>query len=149
MSDSLQGGNKMSPSYQHSYVQSNLNAALHRFHDYTVFSELSLQINDKDVVPDLCVYQKRFVNFTETDVIRMTDMPIAAIEILSPSQTVFEAQQKILTYFQAGVKSCWLVVPPTQTVTVYHAPNQGQLHKTGDVVDSVINVRIPLDEIFA
>ena len=139
----------MSPSYQHSYVQSNLNAALHRFHDYTAFSELSLQINEKELVPDLCVYPKRSVNFTETDVIRMTDMPVLAIEILSPSQTVLDAQQKILTYFQAGVRSCWLVVPPTQTVTGYYGRNQGQLYKTGDVVDSVTNIRIPIDEIFA
>jgi hypothetical protein len=56
---------------------------------------------------------------------------------------------KFPRYFGAGIKSCWLVIPPAQTITVYTSPNQGQLFQTGEVHDPVLDIRLPLDVIFA
>ncbi len=80
----------------------------------------------------------------------MTDLPIMAVEIVSPTQTIQEVLDKFPIYFQAGIGSCWLVVPQTKTVAVYAAPTDAQVvSMTGDVVDSVLGIRIPLDQIFA
>ncbi len=138
----------MSPSYQHSYVQGKLIAALQRFQEYTAFSELSLAVGEKEFVPDVCVYPYRKINFTDDDILRMTEMPLLVIEILSPSQTILEAKQKIAAYLAAGVKSCWLVLPTAQTVTIYAESHHGLHVKTGDVVDPILNIRIAIDEIF-
>jgi len=139
----------MSPSYQHSYVQVNLIAALKALPQFSVFSELSLDIQGKEYVPDICVYAKRAVHFGEKDILRMTEMPIVAMEIMSPSQSVQDALTKIETYLTVGVKSCWLVFPTATSLNIYTAIDQVQIFKTGDAVDPVLDIRIPLDVIFA
>ena len=137
----------MSPSYQHGYVCLNLGSALKQLDVYSIFSELTLLI-EKDYIPDICVYPKRRVDFIAEDIIKMTEMPLAVMEVLSPSQTIMEVLEKFEVYFEAGIKSCWLVIPPAQTVTVYTAPGKGQLFKTGEIADSVLDIRIPIDVIF-
>jgi Uma2 family endonuclease len=103
---------------------------------------------EKEYIPDLCVYPKRKVDLSADDIIRMTEMPIGIMEVLSPRQSILDIQEKFPVYFNAGVKSCWLVVPPTQTVTVYAVPGQGQLFKTGNVIDPVLDIELSLEEIF-
>ena len=139
----------MSPSKLHSYLQSNLDGALRQFPQFTVFLNLTIDINGVDYIPDVCVYPKMSINYAEPDEIRMTDLPVMAVEIVSPTQTIQEVLDKFPNYFQAGIRSCWLLVPQTTTITVYTAPGQGQIFKTGDVVDSVLDIRVPLDQIFA
>mgnify|MGYP000735525418 CR=1 FL=1 len=137
----------MSPSYHHGYVCLNVGSALKQFEQYAVFSELTLAI-DKDYIPDICIYPKRTINFAEKDIIRMTEMPVGVVEVTSPTQTPQDLLEKFDVYFEAGVQSCWLVVPPTMTVTVYRAPNQGQIFHTGEIVDPVLEIRIPINVIF-
>ncbi len=138
----------MSPSYHHSYVQSNLIAMLQKSRQFSIFSELSLQIEGKEFVPDICVYPKRAINFADPDMVRVAELPLLAIEILSPSQTMMDAWQKIETYLTAGIKSCWLVQPSAMSVTVYAAPHQGQIFNTGELIDATVNIRLPLEEMF-
>ncbi|MCP4350944.1 MAG: Uma2 family endonuclease [Desulfobacterales bacterium] len=76
----------MSPSYHHAYIAVNLSTALHSLKKYSVFSELTLQIEEKDYIPDICLYPKRKINYAAGDIIKMTEMPLMAAEILSPSQ---------------------------------------------------------------
>ncbi len=73
----------MSPSYHHAYLNSNLIAALHRLKNYSVFSELTLQIESKDYIPDVCLYLKKPMNFASGDILRMTEMPLLAIEVIN------------------------------------------------------------------
>lgn len=138
----------MSPSYQHSYVCLNLGSALKQLGTYSVFSELTLLIDNKDYIPDICIYPKRRVVFGSGDIVRMTEMPSAAVEVLSPSQTFQDALEKFAVYFKAGIRSCWLVVPPTMTVTVYEALETFQIFHGGEVADPTLNIRIPFDVIF-
>lgn len=51
-------------------------------------------------------------------------------------------------YFALGVKSCWLVDPTTAVVSVYTTIDQNQTFSTGEVVDSTLDLRLPLAEIF-
>ena len=140
----------MSPSKLHSYLQSALDGVFRQFPQFSVFANLTITIADTDYIPDICVYPKLAINFFEPDEIRMTNLPVMAVEIVSPTQTIQEVLDKFPIYFQAGIRSCWLVVPQTKTVAVYTAPTDAQVvSMTGDVVDSTLNIRVPLDQIFA
>jgi Uma2 family endonuclease len=138
----------MSPSYHHGFVCSNVIAALKAIGKFTIFSELSLFIANKEYIPDICVYPKRTIDLAADDIIRMVEMPLAVMEVLSPRQTILDIQEKFPVYLNAGVKSCWLVIPPVQTITVYAAPGQGKVFKTGDVTDPMLDIQIPLEAFF-
>ncbi len=99
------------PSLNHGIIQSNLCfAILAKYRkNYSVISELSLDLpENRLMVPDLCIYPKRAYNGFQ-DTIRVTEPPITAIEILSPTQGAEELAVKFEAYFAAGVKSCWFV----------------------------------------
>lgn len=145
-------------SQNHSAVQANLAFLFKRLQRYSVYTDLSLNIANVDlsqfdlqvreeIKPDVCIYPKRPLNPMH-DVIKMTEMPLLAIEILSPRQGVYEIAEKFKLYFHLGVKSCWLVIPNTQVVTVYSAVDSYQTFVSGEVVDEIIDIRLPLAEIF-
>jgi Uma2 family endonuclease len=79
-------------------------------------------------------------------------VPIFAVEILSPNDTVEEIDEKIDEYLSAGVLLVWIIDPRDSTVTIYR-PNQapelvnvnqelsGQPHLPG--------FRVPVAELFA
>jgi Uma2 family endonuclease len=54
---------------------------------------------------------------TETTLI--DGVPVLAVEILSPSDTVEEINEKIDAYLHAGVALVWIIDPHDQTVTIY------------------------------
>ncbi|RWX51388.1 putative restriction endonuclease [Candidatus Electrothrix marina] len=137
----------MTPSYHHAYLSSNMIVALHKLKKYSVFSELALQL-EKDYVADVCIYPKRKIQFSAGDVIKMTEAPLMVVEILSPTQGTQEILEKFVGYFQAGIRSCWLVIPVAQSVTVYSSMEQARTFTQGEVVDTVLDIRIPVEEIF-
>ncbi len=138
----------MSPSYHHAYLSSNLIAALHQFKTYSVFSELTLQIAGKDYIPDVCLYLKKPMNFASGDILKMTELPLLAIEVLSPTQGTQELIDKFKIYFAAGIKSCWLIIPPAQTVVVYVSSEQAKIFSSGELTDDVMAIQLPLKKIF-
>ncbi len=137
----------MTPSYHHAYLSGNVIAALHKLKKYSVFSELALQM-EKDYIADVCVYPKRKIYFSAGDMIKMTEMPLLAVEILSPTQGTQEILEKFVAYFQAGIQSCWLVIPVAQSITVYSSMEQAQTYTQDEIIDSVLDIRIPIQEIF-
>lgn len=138
----------MSPSYYHSYLCANVISALKHEGTYSIFTELTLAIDGKDYIPDVSVYPKRTVILGKRDIGRMSDMPLTAIEIVSPSQTMDDALMKFEVYFRAGIKSCWLVSPVTMTVNVYTEMERLQIFHAGELVDPVLNIRLPMTAIF-
>ena len=138
----------MSPSYNHAYIQMNLGALFKQMPQYSVFGELTLTIEGADYVPDVVVYPKRPVSY-HRDILRMADMPLLIIEILSPTQGMQEIIDKFAIYFQAGVKSCWLVQPYGQSVMVWASPESSKHVVEGELVDEALGLRVPLAHIFA
>jgi len=139
----------MLSSYHYSYAKAQLLGALLKLNDrFTVFAELSLKIAEKDFQPDACLYLKREVDFSLPDVVIMTDMPVLAIEILSQEQTIQEALERIAVYFNNQVKSCWLVIPMAKAVVVYASLDNAQRFTSGEVVDELLDIRLPLLDIF-
>ena len=49
--------------------------------------------------------------------------PDLAVEVLSPSNTSREIDQKLREYFESGTRLAWVIDPPTRTVAVYVAPD--------------------------
>jgi len=139
----------MSPSYHHAYLAGKLITAFNNLNMYSVFSELTLQINGKDYVPDVSVYPQRDVNFSAGDIVKMTEMPLLIVEVLSPSQGSQDALDKFAVYFEAGIASCWLVVPVVRAVAVYSGVGQCQTFYAGTITDSITNIQIPMSAIFA
>lgn len=78
--------------------------------------------------------------------------PDLAVEVLSPSNTDREMQQKLIDYFQAGVRLVWYVDPARRSVRVYTSPTEftdfveTQILTGGAVLPEF---RLPLKELFA
>ncbi|MDM8560796.1 Uma2 family endonuclease [Candidatus Parabeggiatoa sp. HSG14] len=151
-------------SLNHSTVQSNLCGLLKFKCDkkLAVMSELSLDISQYDlseyrlgtqdeIKPDVCAYQNvPKIPDKEDDLIKVSQMPDLAIEVLSPRQAVSYLIRKINAYLELGVKSCWLVIPANKYIAVYSQPNQYKsfdLNST-EVIDEVIAIRLPIASVF-
>lgn len=134
-----------------SYIQANLAWLLKNLKIYSVFTELSLNLNGVDskneFKPDVCIYPKLAIDCS-LDIIKMSEMPLLAIEILSPTQPVQSLLEKIALYFDSGIQSCWLIYPSAMTVVVYTNLHDFKAFSSGEVVDSTLDIRLAIADIF-
>jgi Uma2 family endonuclease len=137
----------MSPSYNHSYLAYRIAKLLDRDDRFNFHIEVTLDIDGVDYVPDIAVYQRKKIDFLH-DKIKSDERPLLVVEILSPKQSINELTEKIETYLSAGIQSCWLVIPPTKTIIVFHDINQPASYSAGWVPDPVIGVQVAVDEVF-
>jgi Uma2 family endonuclease len=145
----LERGKPM-PSEVHGYIQGRLIARLYAHEDkYNILSELSLDLNDWGSVPDIAIYPKRKMNFRE-DRIEVTTPPLCAIEILSPSQSLQELVNKANSYFQHGVKSCWLVIPSLENIYVFSSPESYSIFRSNQTLnDTALGIELELATLFS
>jgi Uma2 family endonuclease len=76
--------------------------------------------------------------------------PDLAVEILSPSDSPIQIQEKIRDYLEAG-SLVWIVAPKAKTVTVYRPDGSARFlreHDTLEAEDLLPGLSIPLSEIF-
>jgi len=159
--------NEMS-SQNHSLIQARLAAWLTLDDRFNAATELSLDISqvdlaqfklksERDLRPDVCVYYARDFDIIDPaehrDNIKVSQMPLLAVEILSPMlQGTEDIFAKFRAYFTLGIKSCWLVDPTLQTITVCASPRTTELnvYKVTDqeVIDNVVDIHLPLSKIF-
>lgn len=143
----LERGKPM-PSKNHGLVQASLCAHLFRSGgDYSILSELSLELGGRKLTPDLSVYSKLITDW-QHDEVRMTEPPLMVVEILSPRQSVDDLVQKADAYFEAGVKSCWIVQPTFESIAVLEPETKPNLYTHGEVVDPATGVTVKIEEIF-
>lgn len=139
---------KPMPSKNHGLVQLFLGNALLRYAEqYTVIPELSLDLDGRPLVPDLCIYPKLPIDWRH-DEVRMTEPPLTVVEILSPTQGMDEVVRKADVYFEAGVKSCWIVQPVLEVVAVLVPGNKARFFTSGEVTDPATGITVKIDEIF-
>jgi Uma2 family endonuclease len=140
------------PTLNHAIVQGNLIFALKQTYrkQFTIASELNLTMPLRpDTVPDIAIYPKLQIDFLH-DITSMTEMPLTVVEIVSPSQSDAEILAKFERYFQAGVTSCWLVMPSLQAIAVYSAIGKYQFFTEDKTLnDSAIGITIDLSDVFA
>jgi len=148
LSDYERERGKPMPSKLHSVVQTNLTVLLAAYRpEYTVFSELTLRLDGSDVTPDLCVYREMTVDFTH-DEVRITEPPLLAIEIASPTQGIQALIEKARNLLQHGVQSCWLVQPQLKTITVFTGDVDGTTYSEGTVTDPATEISVDLADVF-
>lgn len=143
--------NKPLPSKNHGKIQSRIIFGLMTKYqkDYSIISELSLELNEWLSTPDVCLYPNEPLDVMN-DEIRMTNPPLCVIEILSPTQTLNDLTDKAIAYFLHGVKSCWLVLPTLSTIYVFSGPSQFEAFVQDEVVkDKILNIELPLTEVFS
>lgn len=141
---------KPMPSKAHSIVQMNIGTELNTRYrkQYRVMSELSLELEGWQSVPDIAVYSYFEMDFLH-DEIRMTEPPLCAIEILSATQGILSLSDKANQYFENGVKSCWIVIPQFKTVYVFSSADHYDTFVGEEVLkDEVLGVELPLGEVF-
>jgi len=142
--------NKPMPSLNHSAIQINLGAELHNRYknQYRLVSELSLELADWPSVPDICIFPKMPINLKK-DITTMTEAPLCAIEIISPSQSVDEMRSKAEKYFEHGVQSCWIVLPAFANIYVFSSPDEYDIFRASETLcDSKLEISLPLKEVF-
>ena len=141
---------KPMPSRNHAIVQGNIYFLLRQkySHKYRVLPEISILVDERERIPDLAVYPP--MDFVPgNDEPRLSEMPLTAIEILSPQQNLTDLVLKSYRYFEAGVQSYWLVLPDLRTVYVFSAPDEYEVYsKKGTLLDERIGVELPVEEIF-
>lgn len=138
------------PSLNHGSIQANLIAELTIRYKarFRIISELSLDAGVRPMVPDLCLYPKRPLDL-KNDVTTMTEPPLCAVEILSPSQSLEELVHKAADYFRLGVQSCWIVLPPVGNVYVFSDVDHYQIFRADETLrDEKIGIDLPLGEVF-
>ncbi len=139
---------KPMPSKHHSIIQGNLSFFIRLIYKdlFRVLPEISLVLPIRDRVPDLAIYPP--MEYGEEE-IKMTQIPLCLVEILSPTQNHIDLLIKRRQYFDAGVKSYWLVFPDPKSVYVYSNPDEFEVYSYRDVLkDTTLGIELPLADIF-
>jgi len=135
-------------SYFHSMVQARLAKLLGNLNKYEVFTELSLDIDGTEYKPDVCVYSIKLKKNRAKDIIKMTELPMLSIEILSPRQGFQELVEKVEVYFNAGIKSCWIVLPGIESIQVFSSLENFKVFSEGNLIDNIIGIELSINEVF-
>ncbi len=78
--------------------------------------------------------------------------PDLVAEVVSPSSSADQLQQKVVQYLEAGFRLVWLVHPRSRTVTEYRSADVIRLLHVDDVLsadDIIPGFRLPLTELFS
>ena len=77
--------------------------------------------------------------------------PDLAVEVVSPSNTVTEIQEKVLDYLDAECRMLWVVDPRNRSVMVYRSRDDIRIRTMGDILggsDVLRGFRLALAELF-
>jgi Uma2 family endonuclease len=102
-------------------------------------------------VPDVFLLDRERMNAMKTHRGALCGAPDLAVEIISPSETAADVDEKVESYLAGGTRTVWVVWPNTRHVLVHHA--NGEVRKAGlgsylDAPDVLQGVRIPVEAIF-
>lgn len=71
----------------------------------------------------------------QSDPAELPIVPDLAVEVISPSNTADEIEEKILDYFSAGVQLVWVIYPRQHRVHVFETSEKSQILKEIDSLD--------------
>jgi Uma2 family endonuclease len=137
------------PSKNHAFVQTRLIVAFAtQFTQYQVLSELSLQLGTSEKVPDLAIFEN--IKFTPgNDEIRVEQIPLTVIEILSYNGFIEDLIANKNAYFENGIGSYWLVLPDLKSIYVFSSPFESEVYTHKDILkDEILGIELELKGIF-
>ncbi|HEX8507465.1 MAG TPA: Uma2 family endonuclease [Hymenobacter sp.] len=141
---------KPTPSLNHSAIQLNIGFELKTRcrEQFRFVSEVNIAISGRVMVPDIAVFPKMALDMANDSIVAQL-LPLTTIEILSPTQALSELISKANAYFQAGVKSCWIVLPEVGGIFVYGAPGKYTFfHDNDTLTDPATGIELPLAPLF-
>lgn len=136
-------------SANHSRLIHRLSVLLVPYEDrYDIMPELEFELRAGRLKPDVAIVAKQPYDW-EKDIVRYTDPPVTAVEILSPTQSLDSLVSKIREgYFPSGAQSAWLIAPAVKTIYLF-LPNQAaQVITSGTLQDPVSGIELPVSAIF-
>jgi Uma2 family endonuclease len=144
----------------HGAFSMNLSAPLHQFVrarklGIVMAAETGFIIaHDPDTVraPDAAFIRQDRVAATGVSVKFWVGAPDLAVETMSPSDTVYEVDQKVQEWLTAGTRLVWVINPQQQTVKVCRPDNTAKIlgmTETLDGADVVPGFQISVAEIFS
>ena len=111
-------------------------------------SEVNIDIAGRVMVPNIGIFPKMMADMANDSIV-VQQAPLTTIEIHSPSQALSELIGKANACFQAGVKSCWIVLPEVSGNFVYNAPGKYTFFHDGEtLIDSATGIELPLAPLF-
>ena len=143
-------GGKPMPTLIHGAIQLNLGfeLKLHYGSTYRVASEVLLATQPDGSTPDLVLYPAGQLDYAH-DPARRTDAPLLVVEIQSASQGFRTSTQNVRSYFQFGVRSCWIVAPDLRAVFVYSDPlTYIFFHQSDTLRDPALGIELNLQPVF-
>ncbi len=142
---------KPMPSKNYAIIQSNLILEFSKQREFRTMPELKLElVPTVPKTPGLAIYPRQAMDLDlRQDEIAVSDPPLLAVEIVSPSQGMQEIMEKVKFYLAHGVQSVWVVMPPLRSVTIFLPDNSQQTHLAGVVRDPVTGLTADLDAVFS
>ena len=141
----LERGKPM-PSWNHSRIQALIIGEFLKDKRFDVLSELTIRL-EKDYTPDISIYPRRPTNW-QHDTVKPTEVPLLVVEIFSPQQAPMQVMSKLDAYFEAGVKSCWLITPHLRLISIITADRVRRNFDKGTVTDPAIGITAEVDAVF-
>lgn len=120
----------MSPSINHSYICTKILASFFETTEFEAFIELTLDIQN-GITPDISVFKKKSIkpNFWK-DKTKCDQMPLLAIEVLSPTQGMQELIDKAEILLVNNIESIWIIDSYTQSILVFEKNKQTIVHNS-------------------
>ncbi len=140
---------KAMPSKNHGKLQYRLAKAIgDRYEErFDIIPELALELFTGRVTPDIALCQVEPTDWLD-DEVRVSKAPLGVIEILSVTQGIQGLIDKLDVYFEAGVQSCWIVLPTFRTIHVFHAKHDYKTFTEGILHDEKLGIDVDLGVIF-
>nr|WP_213017972.1 Uma2 family endonuclease [Hymenobacter negativus] len=138
------------PSENHGSIQLNVGFELKlRYRESFRFrSEVNVAIGERVIVPDVAIFPYEPINLSSDSIVSQ-QLPLTTIEILSQTQALSDLIAKANAYFQAGVKSCWIVLPEVSGIFVYSALGKYTFFHDGETLtDVATGIELPLAPLF-
>ena len=121
-----------SPSWEHAKISSNVSWYLQRHvreHRLgSIVSEGGFQVGERVLKPDVAFLST--ARLPEEGRHPSPAPPELAVEVISPTDTLWKVLEKVQAYLEAGTQIVWIVESVMQTVTVYR-PAQAVKHLSG------------------
>ncbi|WP_428665654.1 Uma2 family endonuclease [Runella sp.] len=136
-------------SYNHAKITYRLAKMLSIYDEqYDILPELEFELSHGRAKPDVAICRLNKVSWLR-DIIRPTQPPLLAIEILSPRQALSDLTDKSLDiYFPSGVPAVWVIIPQFKQITVMTGSGQENF-STGIVHNEDTGISLDLGKLFA
>lgn len=109
---------------EHNHIAGKLNARLFVFLETHPFGVAIPDTEfatgaDRRQQPDVAVLSLEAWRRLDRKRVPVIEMPLIAIEVVSPSESAIKLNRKIKAYIEAGVKEVWTIYPDTKQIYVF------------------------------